>query len=34
LNAQKAVLDKIKPGVQWEELHRIATEVIGQGSVK
>ncbi|KAL7752963.1 hypothetical protein RI367_001414 [Sorochytrium milnesiophthora] len=34
LDAQMAVLSKIKPGVQWEELHRVAERVIAEGLLK
>jgi Xaa-Pro dipeptidase len=33
LNAQKAIISDIKPGVEWEFLHRKATEIICQGLV-
>ncbi|KAI9296287.1 hypothetical protein K502DRAFT_323862 [Neoconidiobolus thromboides FSU 785] len=34
LDMQKAVLDTIKEGVQWEDLHRLAMKVAAEGLVK
>ncbi|KAJ3089544.1 hypothetical protein HK102_006137 [Quaeritorhiza haematococci] len=34
LDAQKAVLNALKPGVEWEDMHRLATRVICEGLQK
>lgn len=31
LDSQKAVLDAMKPGIQWEDMHRLAYRIICQG---